>query len=38
MGDPTTDDNVVVIEEEDNNFKYVLGGVAIAALAFSLNK
>ena len=24
--------------EEDNNFKYVLGGVAIAALAFSLNK
>ena len=38
MGEPTTDDNVVVIEEEDNNFKYVLGGVAIAALAFSLNK
>ena len=37
MGEPTTDDEVSVIED-DNNFKYVLGGVAIAALAFTLNK
>ena len=38
MGDPTDDGDEVIVVKEDNSLKYIIGGVAIAALALSINK